>query len=87
MYTHPLLHSAKARCLVALVVTPWGPDVKRLPLHTLRSSRITSHYLSVILLAPGEKKKIKCEESRRERIRDKTSVAVLYSMHWRRLRR
>jgi hypothetical protein len=52
---HRLLHSAKARCLIASVVTPRGPEFKQLPLRTLTSSRITSDRLPVIVLMPKER--------------------------------
>jgi hypothetical protein len=32
---HRLLHSAKAHCLIASVVTPRGPEFKQLPLRPL----------------------------------------------------
>jgi hypothetical protein len=87
MYTHPLLHHVKARCLATSAVTPWGPEVKWLPMCTLTSSRITSHCLPVILLMPRERNKIECKKSRRKRIRDRSSLVVLYSTRWGRLSR
>jgi hypothetical protein len=49
---HSLMHHAMACCVAASAVTPRGPKNKRLPLHTLTSSRITSHRLPVVLLVP-----------------------------------
>jgi hypothetical protein len=52
---YPLLHSARAHCLAALAVTPQGHENRRLPLRTHMSSRITSHHLPIVLLAPEER--------------------------------
>jgi hypothetical protein len=86
MYTHPLLHSTKTCCLATSAVTLQGPEVKWLPFCTLMSSRITSRYLPVVLLVARERNKTECKKSRRERISDRTSLAVLYSTRWGRLR-
>jgi hypothetical protein len=54
---HPLLLSTKGHCLVASVVTPRGPENKRLHLRTPTSSLITSCRLPVVLLAPKERER------------------------------
>jgi hypothetical protein len=59
---HPLLHSAKAHCLVSSAMTLHGLENKRLPLRTLTSSRITNHRLPVVLLAPEEREKKESEK-------------------------
>jgi hypothetical protein len=84
---HPLLHFAKARCLTASAVTPRGHENQRLPLSTPTSSRITSRHLPIVLLTPEERERRKGEKSKRDKTRDRTSLAALYSTHWGRLRR
>jgi hypothetical protein len=86
-YTCPLLHSAKACCLIASTVTPRIPEDKQMPLHTLSSSRITSRCLPIISLTPGERERKGAKKQKGKRIRDRTSLASLYSTHWGWLRR
>jgi hypothetical protein len=83
----PLLHPAKACCLAASVVTSRGPENKKMPLRTLMSSRITNHHLLVVLLASEERDRKKGEEVEKEKTRDRTLLATLYSIRWGRLRR
>jgi hypothetical protein len=82
---YPLLHFAKIHCLTASPVTPWGTENKWLPLQTPMSYRITSHRLTVVLLAREERESRKGEKSKRQKTRDRTSLAALYSTHWGRL--
>jgi hypothetical protein len=57
-YIHrPLLHSARVYCLTTATVTPQGYENKRLPLHSLTSSRIVNHRLPVILFATEERER------------------------------
>jgi hypothetical protein len=82
----PLLHSAKARGLAALVLTQRGPENKQLPLRTPASSCISSHRLPVILLMPGEGERKRGEKGKIEKTMDRISLADLYSTCWGRLR-
>jgi hypothetical protein len=74
---HPLLHFAKARGLTASAITQQASENYRLCLRIPVSSCLSSRRLPVVLA--HEERERKRQKSKREKVRDRTSLAVLYS--------
>jgi hypothetical protein len=82
----PLLHSAKVCGLTTLVLTLWGLENNQVTLCTPMSTGIpvVAFSLSSLCLKKGGDKK--GHRSKKEKTRDRTSLAALYSRYWGRSR-